>query len=795
MNNSTIRFLRILFIFIIGFLFVCWSRVYIHPVDPVSEISEKLDAWYEKYPQQKVYMHLDKPAYIVGDHIWFKIYFLDSRTHLPSTYSNTLIVELINSFGRTSQQRLIKLKDGFAHGDFQLYDTMPPGQYEIRAYTSWMRNFGDESFFREHINIWNPDLAGELFRDDKLANKKLKKKSQRKSQRMDLQFFPEGGDLIIGLENNIAFKAINDLGLGIDVEGEIVNNTGLQVSTFKSAHLGMGSFKFTPEPDNKYFALVKNASGKQEKFPLPDLRGSGYNLLVDPAGINVEVTIQSTFSEPEVTLLAQTRGKVYYQETFRLQSGTRKISIPTQSFPTGIAQITLFNERIEPQCERLIFIKNDDKLNVAISTDDNNYGTREKIAVGVRISDLNGNPVQGEFSLAVSNRQLKDYSGEFHSGISSYLLLTSDLKGRIENPDYYFENNSPEIRKDLDYLMMTHGWRRFLWENVTKNIPLKINYPVERNLIVQGRITREIFDIPLKNIPVNLTVQSGFNDVYYSRTNKAGEFEFSLPDYEDTLNIEITAKRHTGRKNLVIYVDESELPETKLNYSSYTQTMEITGTNEFRPMETPERDTNQVMIAGIYHEPDFVIYVDEQMATYNSVFDIIKGRVPGVMVTGDQVIIRGVGSIYGGVEPLYLIDNVPVDVGAVSTLNPNDVERIEFLKGPTAAIYGSRGANGVISIYTRRGFFIKKGVLNFQMLGYYKPREFYSPKYGTAFDHLYPDNRTTLYWAPVIHTDSLGNAAAEFYSSDTRGNFEVVLEGISEKGIPAEGKASFEVID
>ena len=242
MRRSYYRFIKIFVIALTGFMFICGGKVFIHSSDPVSEISAQLDAWYDKYPQQKVYMHLDKPAYIVGDHIWFKIYFLDSRTHLPSSYSNTLIVELINSFGKTSQQRLIKLKDGFAHGDFQLFDTIPPGQYEIRAYTNWMRNFGDEFFFKKQINIWNPELAGELFRDDKLANKKLKKKSQRKSQKTDLQFFPEGGNLIIGLENNIAFKAINELGLNVDFEGEIVTKKGVQVTTIKSAHLGMGSF-------------------------------------------------------------------------------------------------------------------------------------------------------------------------------------------------------------------------------------------------------------------------------------------------------------------------------------------------------------------------------------------------------------------------------------------------------------------------------------------------------------------------------------------------------------------------
>ena len=186
-------YIKVLVFILSGTLFICGGRVILSPPDPVSEIPGQLEAWYEKYPQQKVYLHLDKPAYMVGDHIWFKVYFVDSRTHLPSSYSNTLVVEMINSFGGTSQQRLLKIKDGFASGDFQIYDTVPPGQYEIRAYTSWMRNFGDEFFFRRQVNIWNPELAAELYRDDKLANKKLKKKSRRKSEKIDLQFIYRRG--------------------------------------------------------------------------------------------------------------------------------------------------------------------------------------------------------------------------------------------------------------------------------------------------------------------------------------------------------------------------------------------------------------------------------------------------------------------------------------------------------------------------------------------------------------------------------------------------------------------------
>jgi TonB-dependent SusC/RagA subfamily outer membrane receptor len=206
-----------------------------------------------------------------------------------------------------------------------------------------------------------------------------------------------------------------------------------------------------------------------------------------------------------------------------------------------------------------------------------------------------------------------------------------------------------------------------------------------------------------------------------------------------------------------------------------------------------EKDPDQSILQGIHGEPDNVIYVDEKMANYNNIFDIIKGRVPGVLVYGDKIQIRGPNSFILSTEPLYLIDDIPVDANAVSSLNPQDVERIEFLKGPSAAIYGSRGANGVIAIYTKRGIYMKKGILESQILGFYRPREFYSPKYETRLDYMKPDDRITLFWAPSIILDSVGQAEAVFYSSDIKGTFDITIEGITFDGEIGESTATINI--
>jgi TonB-dependent SusC/RagA subfamily outer membrane receptor len=765
---------------VIGLL--SFSLVY-QPRISIPNLAEKLESYYKRYPQQKAYLHLDNVAYHAGEKIWYKAYLVDARTHKADTISEILIVELVNSFGVSSMIQMVKLDRGFARGDFALPDTLPEGLYQIRAYTNWMRNFGYDYFFQRDINIWNPENSVTLYRDDKLANKRFKKKNMRKSKNIDIQFFPEGGYLVAGLESGVGFKAVNDLGLGIDIEGIILDNNKKIISNISSKHLGMGAFSFLPETGKKYHAEIVTANGKDYRFDLPETLETGYVLSVlENRDKQLSLSIKSTLPDPMVMVACHMRGKLVYNEQVRLASGSKTLDIPLNDVPSGILHITLFDDMREPRCERVVFVRSEDLLRIAVLKQKSEFNPREKVDITLMVMDQQNNPVEGNFSLAVSDRDLVNNAADFQSGIITNLLLSSDLSGRIEKPEYYFDENNQDADEALDYLMMTQGWRRFVWNDVVNENRIQIQYPIQKGLSIHGRTTTELFDRPLKDLPVTLTILSEFNDVFMTRTDNRGRYSFDLPDYEDTIQVEITARRKNGRKNLVIYINDNDLPETEQIYSSYSRDMIIRGTNKFKPAPEEEIDTMKAVSKGIYHTPDYVLEVTDEMRTYNSVLAMIQGRIPGVQVNGNSVLIRGPSSFLGSNEPLYLIDNIPVDVSAVQSMNPMDVDRIEVLKGPSAAIYGSRGANGVIAIFTIRGSFIIKGILKFDMLGFHKPREFYSPKYGTQFDDLVEDYRSTLYWDPNIRTDSTGFAKISFYCSDISTSFHIVVEGISTEG-------------
>ncbi len=764
----------------IGFLAI--GMVY-QPRIPFPNLSEKLETYFKRYPQQKAYLHLDNVAYHAGEKIWYKAYLVDARTHKADTISKILIVELANSFGTTSMIQMVKLDRGYANGDFYLPDTIPEGLYQIRAYTNWMRNFGKEYFFKRDINIWNPEHSLKLYRDDKLVNKRHKKKSIRKSKKIDIQFFPEGGDLVLGLESRVGFKAVNELGLGIAVEGRILDQKKNLVSNIRSQHLGMGAFNFVPEAGKKYHAEIVTETGRDLRFDLPQPLASGYVLTVLENRDNLlKIKLSSNLPDPMAIVACHMRGKVIYSEQTGLVNGSSTLDIPLDNVPSGILHITIFDNQREPRCERLVFIRSEDRLRIAVLKQKSEFKTREKVDISLVVMDQQSNPVAGNFSLAVSDRDLVNNASDFQAGIITSLLLSSDLAGQIEQPEYYFDETNPDADEALDNLLMTQGWRRFVWADVLNENRLEIGYPIQKNLSVQGRITKELFDRPLKDLPVTLTVVSEFNDVFVSRTDNRGRYAFDLPDYEDTIQVEITARRKNGRKNLVIYVDDNDLPETEQIFSSYSRDMIVRGTNRFKPQEEEEIDTMEIVTEGIYRTPDYVLEVTDDMRTYGSVLDMMQGRIPGVQVSGNNVLIRGPSTLLGSNDPLFLVDNIPVDISYVQTMNPQDVERIEVLKGPSAAIYGSRGSNGVIAIFTHRGRFMIKGILKFDMLGFHRPREFYSPKYGTRFDDLVEDFRSTLYWDPYIRTDSSGLAQISFYCSDITTDFHIVVEGISTDG-------------
>lgn len=777
--------------------------------DPESNLLRsllnKLQNHYEWYPQQKAYLHTDKSLYNVDERIWYKAYIVDATSHQPDKMSSNLYVDLINPSGIVVQNRLLKLSEGTARGDFSLQDTVPEGRYKLRAYTNWMRNAGNDFLFSKDIYVRNPYFTTYATKNEVRRIKKSHRKTTRKSDRFDITFHPEGGSLLSGVENIVGYKSIDGLGKGANFQGNLVDKKGNIILNIQSEHLGMGSFRFTPETGEKYYVNAVFPNGKESKFDLPKPVDMGVNLQLEHiSGDSIKVYLNTNLEPgnyPPNTnyhLLAHTRGSARFTAELDLAEKTQ-VSVTKDQFPNGIAHFTLFNSSANPVSERLIFIHNKPVLNIDVLNNASAAGKREKMKSTIIVSDEEGDPVNGSFSLAV----VKNSRLTGNKSILSEMLLSSDLKGHIENPEYYFNNYNELKAIHLDNLMLTQGWRRFEWSLVQLNNKMPVEYQVEEGIEINGKITREFFGLPLSDIRVTLTILNQFNDVFTTRSGSKGHFSFKNLNYADTIGVKLEAVRKNGKKNLVIVLDQKDprhLEDMPYITDQYLRKPGEKGRwvtekdpEEIEKENDPFYEENN-RYYRIHQEPNNVIEVDETMQNYSNVAQMIQGRVPGVMVNGNNITIRGVNSFYGGTDPLFIVDGIPVDKGLALNMNPYDIDRIEILKGPDAAIYGSRGANGVIAIFTKRGKFMLKGVLDFKMLGYHSPREFYSPKYEIENrDDMFEDDRTTLLWEPFLNTGSDGKASIEFYTSDLEGDYSIIVEGMDKSGTVGTGSSSFTI--
>ncbi len=303
---------------------------------------------------------------------------------------------------------------------------------------------------------------------------------------IDLTFFPEGGDLIAGQTSFIAFEAINEFGKAADVSGHIEDVNGRVLRHFSSLHNGLGKFAFEGKTNESYFAKLTKPIGINKLYKLPEVETLGTTIsILNQDKAQIKVAIQSTVPE-RLHLLVQHGDSIYFARTFQAQE-IQHVNIPTKHFPIGIARLTIFNDLQIAQCERLIFLNKHKKLNIEIETNKSSYQPREKIEVKVKVTDENGEGVKGDFSISVSDDKLMTYADDKQGHILSKVLLESELKGKIEEPNFYFDEKEEQADAALDLLMMTHGWRRFEWKTVLENAPKEYTFNKEK-MIISGEV-------------------------------------------------------------------------------------------------------------------------------------------------------------------------------------------------------------------------------------------------------------------------------------------------------------------
>lgn len=866
----------------------------------VEGLLEKLNEYAEAYPQEKVYLHLDKPYYTVGDDIWFKGYVTIGAYNNLSGLSKILYVDLINPEDKIVQSIRLPLIAGVTMGDFQLADSLKEGNYRIRAYTNWMRNFDNDIFYDRVLPIGNArtdnivthssfsyenspvhtvntaieftDLKGGPLADmdvnyqvimegrnisrgrektdeqgriafdfvnkqpfnlksgqveltlltpeKRTINKTIPLKTT--SNTNSIQFFPESGHLIGGNLTKVAFKALKPEGLGIGVTGYLTDEKGMRIAEFGSAYAGMGNFSFIPQTDSRYTAKVTYADGSEAEQELPPVVASGYALAVNNE-MDKQVFVQAYASDDlvngqEITLLFQRNGSVFYASKSKLLKSEAVFSVPRENIPAGVVQITLFGPEMKPLAERSIFNVNENSiLPIGIATDREAYGPKQPVTVQVTVGEqADTNRVAALSAAVVDLEKVPIDSGIREGNIHASLLLSSDIKGYIETPEYYFQDTDINKRRQLDNLMLTQGWSRINWQNLMLGKTPAITYHPEQDLRISGVVTKRDGKTPVPNATVTILSTGNVGAVIDTVTGDDGRFSFDRLLFYDNTKFVVQARDERRRKNVEVQLDESprqqvtrnrNTPDATVNVNQSISTYLKNTQDQFEEMEkyglkertilleevkvSREAEKNKVRHSSNLNGPgnaDQVITADELMMGCLTLDICLQGRLLGVVFrNGVPYSTRSFN------QPMQIVlDGMFMEADALSIINPFDVETIEVLRGVgNTAIYGSRGGGGVLIITTKRGDsggynrdLYTPGIVAHSPQGYYEVREFYAPDYGAPADSLagMKDLRTTIHWAPNIVTDQAGKASFEFYTAESPGTYRIVLEGLDVNG-------------
>jgi hypothetical protein len=536
--------------------------------DPFSKIINALAYWAKVNPVEKVYLHTDKPYYALGDTIWFKAYVTVGSRHQLSALSGALYVDLINEKDSILKTLKLPVSAGTTQGDFALLDEWREGNYRIRAYTQWMRNAG-EDYFYDHLFMVGSSTAeyGNTISGNPLSGKTMKESAadQKNASAYDIQFFPEGGNLLNGVTTKVAFKAVAASGYGAAVKGTVVDDQNIDIVEFKSEHAGLGDFTFRPEAGRTYSAKVITPDGKGVVIALPKATDQGYGLAVfQPTGDSVLVRINVSDeqlkllkqSPSPINLLVQSGGESISTLTVNVTGIRTSIWLKKSDFPMGIAHFTLFAANGEPLNERIAFVKNGDQMQIAVASPKSTYKSKEKVELQLLARNAYGDPVSGSFSVSVIDESKVPVDEAEESTIFSNILLKSDLKGYIEKPNYYFTKDSEGINRALDNLMLTQGYRRFSWKEITGANPALPVFKAEQLGSSISGVVKSLKNIVFPGAKVKLfSLKSGI--ILDAVTDVNGKFSFDNLVLTDSIKLTLQATTIKNGNKLEVIVDPS----------------------------------------------------------------------------------------------------------------------------------------------------------------------------------------------------------------------------------------------
>ena len=775
-----------------NFLFVC-CLLCLSVLAAAQNIDSSIETYNNKYSQERIYVHFDKSSYSAGETVWFKLYMMDAI--LPAGASKTVYLDWSDNKGNTISHSAFPLVNGISNGQFDIPAEYIGKSIHVKGYTKWMLNFDPAFFYNKDIGI----ISG------------IAAKEKNESITPSITFFPEGGDAIAGISCKIAFKANDQWGRPVKIVGYVVDKENKQFVTLTTMHDGMGFFFLTAAPNTTYSAKWKDENGREHTTDLPQAKQTGLAFQIALSGnkrvLNISCTPAAARNISRVHIIGTMFQKTVLKLDEAVDKGFIKKIIPLQSLPAGILTFTVFDQQWQPIAERITFVKNRESLfETQMEVKQMGLSSRKKNTFQVKVPDS----LATSLSISITDEGIERDS---NSNIVSHLLLSSELKGEVYKAAYYFSSNDDSVAQHLDLVMLTHGWRRFKWEDVVNGKFPSIVYARDTNYIsLSGKLTGaspaqirrngDIFifikakDGGIKMIEVPLQEDGSFNDpnqiffdtIYlnYSFPKKSSLAYYSV----QFIDGRIPAIIDTTQRYIHLFPDSAgywrhlQLVEQE-NYirkmaAGYVLKEVIVKTTKKTPLQVmDEKYTSGMFRGGDNYQ--FDITKDPLAIGSVDIFAYLTAKVPGLLINRDG---RPSYLIWRGGSPLFYIDEMRVNDSTMTGMSLSSIAYIKIFRPPFfGAPFG--GTFGAIAIYTKRGDDAgPTGREDNIIYGYTAIRQFYSPNYDELdAQQERNDLRTTLYWNPNVTTlPGSSQLTFSFFNNEISRAFRVVIEGISSDG-------------
>ncbi len=828
------------------------------------------------FPQEKLYLHLDKPYYGAGENIWFRAYLLNAMTHRTNIPENFVTVELLNRKDSLLVRKKIARDSIGLCNALTIPATVPSGEYYVRGYSSWMQNVGPDFFFQRKLRIenaidrnvqttvtytpaekqgWNARFSFvksddepykqiivrcRIYENNKLLQRQSAKTDDEGRMMIDLpdlstdakrrievsfddktyvyqntffipdysknysvQFFPEGGALLQGVSQKVAFKAQRADGYSCELIGALLNERGDTVSDLRTVHDGMGVMNFEPEAGMNYYAQFVSGDGVERRFPLPQAEASGMALsLVQRKGmVYFQIQKPDAMQFPkELYLVVHTRGKVFAVQPVSTAQPSGKFNAAL--LDNGISHFIVADQDGKVLSDRLFFHYAPAQEEWNVTAYRNVYNRRSKVELSVQLKDNQGRPLQGDFSMSITDGNAVRLDS-LADNIVSNLLLTSDLKGYVEHPAYYFGPQNSEIQRDADLLMMTHGWCRHHFTNIAHWKEWKPEYKYEFHQVLSGKVTG-LFGAKVKSGPI-FAVSPKYMIMEEGTTDKDGRFTIPVA-FQDSTSFFVQARTKNGFATVDIQVDKDKFPKAQSSFPYASETtdlpqnflgntmnqyyaeggMKVVNLKELL-VTAKSRKYSSIYMKGVNDKEYTTADLEEsgQLTLYDALFWMPEIEMND---SGGLKILRCEGT------PLIHINDFSYTyedgVDFLQSLSVDEVETVTIVRGSGALMFSSDGGGGAIVVILKHPLDMPAkpipGITTCTPLGYAKDMEFYHPDYDIPEqrNNPTPDQRNTLYWNPYLLLDAEGKARVSYFTSDLVSPHDIVIEGVTVDGTP-----------